>query len=66
MNTFAYPTVLLLRKAPVLERTRPRQIAVGLAAPIAPAAERHPSADRQVPPARAGQGSPSCDPRNTP
>jgi hypothetical protein len=34
--------VLLLRKAPALERTPPRQVAAGLAAPIAPAAERHP------------------------
>jgi hypothetical protein len=56
--------VLLLRKAPVLERTRPRQIAVGLAAPTAPAAERHPSADRQVAPGPAGPGAPN-DPLST-
>jgi len=36
----AWMGVLLLRKARVLERTLPRQIAVGLAAPIAAAAER--------------------------
>jgi hypothetical protein len=51
----AWMGVLLLRKARGLERTQPRQIAVGLAAPIAPAAE-HPSADRQVPPGRTGAG----------
>jgi hypothetical protein len=50
----AWIGVLLLRKAPVLERTRPRQIVVGLAAPTAPA-----SADRQVPPGRAGPGAPN-------
>ena len=37
----AWMGVLLLRKARAPERTLPRQIAVGLAAPIAPAAERH-------------------------
>jgi hypothetical protein len=55
----AWMGVLLLRKAPALERTRPRQIAVGLPTPMAPAAERHPSADRQVPPGRAGPGAPN-------
>jgi hypothetical protein len=38
----AWMGVLLLRKAPALERTLPRQVAAGLAAPIAAAAERHP------------------------
>jgi hypothetical protein len=38
----AWMGVLLLRKAPVLEGTLPRQAAAGLAAPIAPATERHP------------------------
>jgi hypothetical protein len=38
----AWMGVLLLRKAPALERTLPRQAAVGLAAPIAPATECHP------------------------
>jgi hypothetical protein len=37
----AWMGVLLLRKARGLERTRPRRPAVGPAAPIAPAAERH-------------------------
>jgi hypothetical protein len=38
----AWMGVLLLRKAPALERTPPRPIPAGLAAPIAAAAERHP------------------------
>jgi hypothetical protein len=38
----AWMGVLLLRKAPALERTLTRQIAAGLAAPIAPDAEHHP------------------------
>jgi hypothetical protein len=37
----AWMSVLLLRKARALERTLPRQIAAGLAAPVALAAERH-------------------------
>jgi hypothetical protein len=53
----AWMSVLLLRKAPVLERTH---IPVGLAAPMAPAAERSPSADRQVPPATAPAPSASA------
>jgi hypothetical protein len=44
----AWMSVLLLRKARALERTRPRQIAVGLAAPIAPARR----APATAPPAR--------------
>jgi hypothetical protein len=55
----AWMSVLLLRKAPALEPTRPRQIAVGQPTPMAPAAERHPSADRQVPPGPAGPGAPN-------
>jgi hypothetical protein len=38
----AWMGVLLLRKPPAPERTHPGQIANGLAAPIAPATERHP------------------------
>jgi hypothetical protein len=38
----AWMGVLLLRKAPTLERTLPGQTAAGLAAPIAPATEHHP------------------------
>jgi hypothetical protein len=37
----AWMGVLVLRKQRALERTLPRQLAVGLAAPIAPDAERH-------------------------
>ena len=37
----AWMGVLLLRKPPAPERTHPGQIAIGLAAPIAPAAEPH-------------------------
>jgi len=37
----AWMGVLVLRKQRALERTLPRQLAAGLAAPIAPAAERH-------------------------
>ena len=37
----AWMGVLLLRKPPAPERTHPGQIAIGLAAPTAPAAERH-------------------------
>jgi hypothetical protein len=38
----AWMGVLLLRKARAPERTHPGQVAVGLAAPIAPATEHHP------------------------
>jgi len=38
----AWMGVLLVRKAPALEPTPPRQTAAGLAAPIAPAAKPHP------------------------
>jgi hypothetical protein len=37
----AWMGVLLLRKAPALDRILPGQVAAGLAAPIAPAAEHH-------------------------